>query len=167
MSNQNAEHTIKSRTSSKCKTATLILFQDLQFLCRKKNYNVSTLYWITTNLLPKKLRQFASSCEWRMSLVLLVNVEDRNEEVCRSFHWCLMLRGLGNVADCLKVRPTQPIERQAENRSDICILGINYSFAGHAFVTRNSNQTITRSLLGLGTRLRCMYSGTQCIQTYY
>ena len=49
-----------------------------------------------------------------------------------------MLRWLENIADYLKVRATQPIEQQAEI---IAFLAINYSFAGHAFVTRNSNQT--------------------------
>ena len=39
-----------------------------------------------------------------MSLAVLVKVEDRNEEVCCSFHWRLMLPWLRNIADCLKVR---------------------------------------------------------------
>ena len=57
----------------------------------------------------------------------------------------------------LEGKATQPIKQQEENRSDNCILGINYSFIEHTFVTRNSNQTTRHSLLGergrLGTRL--------------
>ena len=43
-------------------------------LCSFKN-------WATINLLLNKLRQFASSWERRMSLAVLVKVEDKNEEL--------------------------------------------------------------------------------------
>ena len=72
------------------------------------------------------------------------------------------------VTDALMVRKrcrlregkaTQPIEQQAKNRSDNCILGKNNLFTEHAFVSRNSNQTTRFSPPGgggvgqLGTRL--------------
>ena len=71
--------------------AASILFQDLQILCEKENcvYQHSVCFfknWATTNQLPNKLRRFASLCEQRMLLADLVKVEDRNEEVCCSFH---------------------------------------------------------------------------------
>ena len=57
---------------------------------RKRELYVSVLCsfknWATTNLLLNKLRRFASLCECRMLLVVLVKVEDRNEEVCCCFH---------------------------------------------------------------------------------
>ena len=91
----------------------------------------------------KKLKQLASSCEWRIcfsqsrgqkwgSLPLLSLVPD----ALRVRKHCWLLQG----------KATQQIEQQAENSSDNCILGINYSFPGHAFVTRNSNLTTTHSL---------------------
>ena len=52
------------------------------------------------------------------------------------------LQAVGNVV------ATQTIKQQTGNRSDNCILGNNYLLAGHAFVTRNSNQTTRCSLRG-------------------
>ena len=49
------------------------------FVCKRENY-VSALCsfknWATTTLLPNTLRQFASLCEGRMSLAVLLKVED-------------------------------------------------------------------------------------------
>ena len=70
----------------------------------------------------------------------------------------------------LEGKTTQSIEQQAENKSDNCILGINYSFVGHTFVTRNSNQTTRCSPLGergrLGTRLWFLCCCTQLHVVY-
>ena len=115
----------------------------------KKELYVSVLCsfkkWATTNLLPNKLRRFVNSCEWRMSLagfsqgwgqkigsLLLLSLATDPSMVRKR---CWLLEG----------KVTQPIEQQAENRSDNCILDTNYLFAGVAFVTRNSNQTTRRS----------------------
>ena len=91
MSNQIAECTIKSHYVMQVQNAASILFQDLQFWCERENcmyqHSVCSFKnWATTNQLPNKLRWFASLCEQRMSLADLVKVEDRNEEVCCSFH---------------------------------------------------------------------------------
>ena len=49
-------------------------------LCAEEKLYVSTLCsfkdWATTNLLTNKLRQFASLCEGRMSLAVLVKVDN-------------------------------------------------------------------------------------------
>ena len=156
--------------SAQLKVATLYVIEvqngHLDFIPRfsvfvwKRELYVSVLCsfkkWATTNLLPNKLRRFVNSCEWRMSLagfsqgwgqkigsLLLLSLATDPSMVRKR---CWLLEG----------KVTQPIEQQAENRSDNCILDTNYLFAGVAFVTKNSNETTRRSLLGhgrVGTRL--------------
>ena len=68
-----------------------------------------------------------------------------------------MLQWLGNIADYLKVRLYTKIEQQIEKR--LHSWHNNYTFAGHTFMTRNSNQTTRGSLPGgvdrrLGMKLK-------------
>ena len=125
--------------SSKCKMTASILFQGLQFLCRRELY-VSVLssfkIWTTTNLLPNKLRRFASSYEWRMSLAVLVQGWGQKLGSLLLLSLATDASMVRNVADCFEGKAAQPAGQQAENRSDNCILGNNYSFPEHAFVTR-------------------------------
>ena len=108
MTNQIAERTIKSCYVNEVQNGHLDFISRFAIFVQERELYVSALCsfknWATTNLHPNKLRQFASSCEWRMSLTVLVKVEDRNEKVRYSFHKRLMLQWLANVADCLKVR---------------------------------------------------------------
>ena len=86
---QNAQ--LEVATSSKCKMPPRFYSKICNFCAKERTVCISTLVcsfknWATTNQLPNKLRRFASLCEQRMSLADLVKVEDRNEEVCCSFH---------------------------------------------------------------------------------
>ena len=147
MSNQIAEHTIESCYVIEVQMGTLFYSEVRKFCVKERTLCISALFfknWATTNLLPNKLWQFASSCDWRMFLA------------CFSQGWgqkwgSLPLLSLGTnasmVRKCcwlLEGKATQPIKQQAENRSDNCILGNNYLFTGHSFMTRNSNQTTRR-----------------------
>ena len=129
---------------------TLILFRGLQFLCGRENsmYQCSVL----------ELGYNQPTSEQAQAVCEFVSVQDVAS--CFSESWgqkwgSLLLLSLatdtsmvGKRCWLLESKATQPIEQQAENRSDNCILGDTYSFVGHAFVTRNSNQTTRRSLPG-------------------
>ena len=83
MRKQIAERTIKIHTSSECKIASSILFQGLQLCADERTLSMhqcSVLFnWATTNLFPNMLRWFVSSCEGRISLAVLVKIEERNQ----------------------------------------------------------------------------------------
>ena len=78
-----AERTIKGHMSSECKMASSILFQGLQPCADERTLSMhqcSVLFnWAIINLFPNMVRWFASSCEGRISLAVLVKVEERNQ----------------------------------------------------------------------------------------
>ena len=160
MSNQIAEYIIKVVRHQSAKWLPRFLIPRFAILCERKiSALCSFKNWATTNLLPTSsggLRVCVSErChysffsqgwgqKWSLPLLSLATDALMAKKLCR------LLEG----------KATEPIEQQAENRSDNWILGNNYHlFAGHAFVTRNWNQTTRHSLLRgrrgwLGTRLR-------------
>ena len=158
MSKQIAERTIKSHTYViGVWNGFLDFIPRFATLCRWENsmHQWSVLFnWPITNLLRTC---WGGLCEGRISLAVLVKVEERNQgKFAAPFtsDWCFrkccwLLEG--------KATCTQPIEQQAENRSDYCILGTNYLFSGHAFVARNfksNHQTFSTEGHGwLGMRL--------------
>ena len=99
-------------------------------LCGWENLSMhqcSVLFnWAITNLLLNMLRWFASSCEGRISLAVLVKVEERNQG-------SLLLLSLVTDASMVRKRcwllegkATQPVEQQAENRSNYYVRGTSY-----------------------------------------
>ena len=137
MSNQISERIIKSRYVIKVQNGHIDFISRFAVFVQKRE-----LYVLALCSLDMSLAGFSQGWgqKWG-SLPLLSLVTDASMVRKR----CRLLEG----------KTTQPIKQQAENRSDNCILGNNYSFTGHAFVTRNSNQTTRHSLPVLGTRLHC------------
>ena len=149
MSNQITECTIKSRYISKVQNGRLNFIPRFAMFVRKRE-----LLCIST-LFIKELGYNQPTSEQSQAVCEFVWVKDIAS--CFSQGWgqkwgSLLLLSLATdasmVRKCfqlLEVKATQPIEQQAGNRSDNCILGNNYSFARHTFVARNSNQTTRRS----------------------
>ena len=73
MTNQIAEYTIKSHYVIKVQNDHLnFIIPRFSVFCAEER----ALYWATTNLLLNKLRPCVSLCEGRMSLAVLVKVDD-------------------------------------------------------------------------------------------
>ena len=145
MSNQITECTIKSRYISKVQNGRLNFIPKFAMFVQKRE-----LLCIST-LFIKELGYNQPTSEQSQAVCEFVWVKDIAS--CFSQGWgqkwgSLLLLSLVTDASMvrkrcqlLEVKATQPIEQQAGNRSDNCILGNNYSFARHTFVARNSNQT--------------------------